>query len=152
MPLKDRVSYNEYQRIYQLNRSRRIWAEVIEFLGGRCAWCGAEDDLKVDHIDWREKSYSVGKLWSYKKEKLLSEVKKCQLLCKSCHKIKTKTDQSEMLIERGLRTWNEVPESAYQHGKPRMKLYRKCTCDPCREAVRKYKQRIVDIDGNPTGH
>jgi hypothetical protein len=77
-----------------LYHKRRI--EAFNFLGNMCAYCGATGNLEIDHRDWREKSFSVAKLWSIKREKFEAELRKCQALCKDCHATKTKLDLREI--------------------------------------------------------
>lgn len=93
MPAKD---YNNYMRRYMLNLYHKRRAEAFAFLGDMCAYCGARDDLEIDHRDWREKSFPVAKLWSIKQGKFQEELRKCQALCKDCHATKTKTDLAEI--------------------------------------------------------
>jgi hypothetical protein len=65
-------------------------AFLIEMLGGKCVGCGITENLQFDHIDRKQKSFTIGKMLGYSLEnKLIPEAKKCQLLCKSCHQIKT---------------------------------------------------------------
>lgn len=65
-------------------------AFLIEMLGGKCVGCGATENLQFDHIDRKQKSFTIGKMLGYSLEdKLIPEAKKCQLLCKFCHQIKT---------------------------------------------------------------
>jgi 5-methylcytosine-specific restriction endonuclease McrA len=65
-------------------------ARIIKYLGGCCAKCGATEELDVDHIDARTKSFKLsgGSLSCYW-EDLLPELAKCQLLCRPCHVEKT---------------------------------------------------------------
>ena len=67
--------------------------QFINLLGGSCANCGATNQLEFDHIDPSTKQFSIGKLLNVSYEKALAEVRKCQLLCKSCHKIKTNANK-----------------------------------------------------------
>jgi 5-methylcytosine-specific restriction endonuclease McrA len=80
-----REQYNEYMRVYMLNRYHERRAEALEKLGGACAICGSKVSLEIDHIDPKTKSFDVGKLWSVSKARYLSELEKCQLLCKVHH-------------------------------------------------------------------
>lgn len=54
---------------------------------GPCQMCGATEDLVVDHINPATKIDS--RVWMWGKERRETELKKCQVLCVSCHKIKT---------------------------------------------------------------
>jgi 5-methylcytosine-specific restriction endonuclease McrA len=101
MPIKDTEEYNEYMRTYMLNRYHERRAEAFRKLGGSCVLCGATSDLEVDHREWREKSFSIAKLWSVSRKRFEEELKKCQLLCKDCHAAKTRMDLREIRREKG---------------------------------------------------
>ena len=58
-------------------------------LGGKCCGCGTTEDLQFDHLDRTTKSFNIGSNLAAKIEKLEEEAKKCQLLCRSCHELKT---------------------------------------------------------------
>jgi len=71
-------------------RKAKNKAYLIELLGGKCVGCGITENLQFDHIDRKQKSFTIGKrLESSLENKLIPEAKKCQLLCKSCHQLKT---------------------------------------------------------------
>lgn len=71
-------------------RKAKNRAYLIEMLGGKCVGCGVTENLQFDHIDRKQKSFTIGKrLESSLENKLIPEAKKCQLLCKSCHQLKT---------------------------------------------------------------
>jgi 5-methylcytosine-specific restriction endonuclease McrA len=71
-------------------RKSKNKAYLIEMLGGKCVGCGVTENLQFDHIDRKQKTFTIGKrLESSLENKLIPEAKKCQLLCKSCHQIKT---------------------------------------------------------------
>jgi hypothetical protein len=83
--------------VYPMNKGQRHYlrrrAKTIAFLGGKCAECGAIENLEFDHIDPAEKSFSVAPVLTHSWEKIESEIKKCQLLCKPCHALKTIMDK-----------------------------------------------------------
>lgn len=61
-----------------------------EYLGGKCVRCGATERLEFDHIIKETKSFTIGSsLTCFTIEELIEEVKKCQLLCRPCHIIKS---------------------------------------------------------------
>lgn len=64
--------------------------EFIQKLGGKCLMCGSTIDLELDHIDSTNKVFGISSHMQYAKEKVAEEVSKCQLLCKICHRKKTK--------------------------------------------------------------
>lgn len=86
MPYRD---YNHKMNEYMKARYARRRGYIIEQLGGKCAICDRGGDLEIDHIDPFTKTAKISKLWSYSDEKLLEELKKCQLLCHDCHRGKS---------------------------------------------------------------
>ena len=120
-------SSNEYMRVYMLNRYHTRRTEAIEHLGGQCVRCGTTEQLEVDHITPADKTYDIGKVWSYSAEKFWTEIAKCQVLCVECHKTKTREDRGET-----------------PHGMHRYQRYG-CRCNICvtttREYHREYKRR-----------
>ncbi len=106
---------------YELNRYHALRIEAIMMLGGKCSSCGSVDNLEFDHINPKNKSFHISALWSISKQKFLIELKKCQLLCSTCHKIKTSAEKS-------------VPHGGGKKGK------RNCGCMPCLEKRREYNR------------
>lgn len=80
----------EYHNQYNLKRYHQKRQEYISLLGGKCNKCGCTENLHFDHINAKEKSFSIGDKITYPKEVILEELKKCQLLCKECHIQKTR--------------------------------------------------------------
>ena len=113
---------------YMLRRYHERRTAAIERLGGQCAQCGSKDDLQLDHIDWRDKSFGVSKLWSCSKERFDQEVEKCQVLCEPCHIEKSRTDISE--IRGGI-----------THGKYWAAYKKKCDCDACQQFKRDHNAK-----------
>lgn len=99
--MKSKEEYNKYQRVYQLNRYHNRRNESILFLGGCCSSCGSKENLQLDHKEWESKTFSIGKLWSVSKQRFIEELLKCQLLCDSCHRIKTGNDIREQRKQKG---------------------------------------------------
>jgi len=84
------------------SRARAQYARMMlrDILGGKCAKCGATEDLEIDHI-WpgdgrkdRENGINDNhKLWSrYSKDRDRLR-KTLQLLCKPCHRAKTSQER-----------------------------------------------------------
>jgi hypothetical protein len=98
-------------------RKQRRRAHLLEMLGGKCVRCGTTDGLVFDHIDPSTKAFTIGGNLERPWDVLLAEVRKTQLLCPPCHKIKGTEDR---------------PES------PHGTIYRYsdlgCRCDLCRAA------------------
>lgn len=121
----DRKKYmREYMRKYAMVRYYKKKQELIERLGGKCRKCGAAENLQFDHEDPGSKEYAVTpKIWWAKN--VDAEVAKCQLLCKSCHTLKS-------IAEKG----HTVAKGT--HGT--LSAYRYCKCVLCREANAKYSR------------
>lgn len=104
-------------------KARRLeWLEA----NGPCKKCGASKRLEVDHINPRFKVHHSVWTWSVKRR--TKELKKCQVLCFLCHRLKTNE-------ERG---WKLHGEIRYQMG---------CRCEECIQ-VHKKKLRKQKRDKN----
>lgn len=112
---------------YELKRYHKRRSAALEFLGGVCINCGSIDNLELDHIEPATKLFNISSFWSISENKFWVEVKKCQILCKICHLIKTTT------IDR-----IEISHGDYGYYK-----HRKCRCLLCKasnaEYMRKYR-------------
>jgi 5-methylcytosine-specific restriction endonuclease McrA len=73
---------------------------LIDILGGKCIKCGSIDNLEFDHIYPNTKSFTITHKLTRKIDILIDEIKKCQLLCYSCHKKKTAIDISKIFRGR----------------------------------------------------
>lgn len=118
------MSYDsETNKKYLRERYASQRGAFVDFLGGCCSVCGSTESLEIDHINWREKSFSVGALWPRKKlPAVYEELKKCQLLCKAHHKEKTKRDLSEIM---------RATRPPFKHGTFYGFMKAKCACDEC---------------------
>lgn len=81
---------------YQQNardRKQEVRKQLQATLGAKCLHCGIEDFrvLDFDHIDPMEKGFNISTKLHLPIDELMIEVKKCQLLCANCHRIKTIT-------------------------------------------------------------
>jgi hypothetical protein len=82
MPLASREAQREYQRQW-IARRKSVWFAE----NGPCVRCQSWNDLTLDHIDPSQKiSHSV---WSWSQSKREAELAKCQILCLSCHNLKS---------------------------------------------------------------
>lgn len=108
-------------RTYMRERYHARRAESIDILGGKCATCGATEDLQIDHIDPATKTLKINKLWSVSRERYLKELRLCQLLCGVHHREKTAREQS-------------VPHGGGKTGK------KNCYCDLCAPLKRAYSR------------
>ena len=124
----DPDAYNEYMRDYMAERYRARMAFAHERLGGKCAKCGSTDDLQLDHVDPSTKEFTIAKKAAgVSEERFLRELAKCQLLCKTCHNLKS-------IAETGKQPVGE------RHGTISMATHRRCRCEPCLEVRRKYNR------------
>lgn len=79
----------EQKRAYQRQWLKNRRDKAIKTLGGSCVECGSTDKLEFDHKSRETKSYHVGGIWSRSWDFIWKELDKCQLLCESCHLVKT---------------------------------------------------------------
>lgn len=126
----EKEKYNEYMKKYMIARYHKKMDQIRCSLGGKCYRCGSMDNLEIDHINPSNKSYTVARMWSIKETKLQEEIKKCQLLCQSCHNLKT------------LKQNNMNPAKGF-HGT--ISTVRYCKCRLCKDAknayMREWKKR-----------
>ena len=112
----------EETRRYHRDRCRRLRLEYVALLGGKCK-CGAEDNLHFDHINPATKSFTIGDKITKPRGEILEEIKKCQLLCASCHSDKTISDLGKS-------------KAKGTHGT--LSSFRYCKCVLCKQAKRDY--------------
>ncbi len=107
-------------------------AKAKEYLGYACVTCGTGVNLEFDHIDPDSKgfdiSYAIAKHMAW--DKLVIELKKCQLLCKEHHVQKTRDNQEH----RG--GHNRIDLKDAVHGTSIMYHKFRCRCTICREYKR----------------
>ena len=108
---------------YNLDRYHFRRNYFIYKLGGKCKHCSTKHKLEFDHIDPSTKKFSISKKLMGALDQVKSEIKKCQLLCSSCHKLKT-------IEDRGL------INARITHGT--RSSYRYCKCNRCKEAQNRY--------------
>lgn len=115
-----------YMRAYRKQKYQEARQRIVQQLGGRCAHCGTDQALEIDHIDKAGKCFEVSvKCWCMSKERLAVEVAKCQLLCATCHEKKSIKDLGNSPA-RGT------------HGT--LSAARYCSCEACKTAKRDYMQ------------
>jgi 5-methylcytosine-specific restriction endonuclease McrA len=62
--------------------------KAVDFLGGECKICGYKKSLSAltfHHINPKEKEFEIGFIKDHSWDKVLKELKKCDLLCFNCH-------------------------------------------------------------------
>lgn len=74
--------------LQQKIKRRATRARFVIELGGKCMKCGSTDRLEFDHINSKSKKTEVCFLWGCGDTRIREELKKCQLLCHTCHKKK----------------------------------------------------------------
>lgn len=126
------MNKNEYLKNYMRERNRARIKEAKNILGNECSSCKSTIDLQFDHIDPKTKLFSLGTKQSISEHKWKEELKKCQLLCKECHKLKS------------IRDAGRIPLTG-RHGTNACYTKNKCRCDLCKQAhsivMKKYKGR-----------
>ena len=80
----------------QAGRNRLI---ALEFLRTGCVDCG-NADIRVqefDHLPEHEKRFGISRAirGSVSTEKLIEEIKKCEVVCANCHVIRTRERQND---------------------------------------------------------
>lgn len=126
----------EYARRYmhQLYQDQRDI--FIEELGGKCRRCGSKSDLQFDHVDPNAKEFDVGRYWGKRTlEQVITELRKCQLLCGPCHRKKSAEEASARmsLYYKGV----NGPDG-FRHGTAFSWMKRKCQCPTCEEAKKSW--------------
>jgi len=116
-------TYDKFKPYLQKRYVERMTA-IRNQLGNTCAVCGSEEDLEVDHIDPSTKTFNLGKAWGKPWDVILVELKKCQLLCKQCHRLKSNQENSR----RG-----SLNKGVYKHGSHNARYVLRCDCEECTE-------------------
>lgn len=106
----------EYQRQWVANRRKKYFSDKV------CFNCGSKDNLELHHINPNDKI--ANSIWSWSKQKQDQELKKCIVLCGTCHKAETKRYRRRNLTH-GMITM-------YKNG---------CRCRECLESNR---QRVMN--------
>ena len=93
---------NRASRLSSCTTNRRFMREFTrkyKAIHG-CRECGNKDFrvLDFDHIDASKKEFGICQLWKYSSslELLKNEIRKCQILCANCHRIKTYEERKDM--------------------------------------------------------
>ena len=127
--MKNYHGKNEYMKEYLFKRYHAKLKEAISLLGGKCVQCGATDNLQFDHIDPSTKKFKITLMLSHSKKEVKEELKKCQLLCRECHDIKS-IKESGKKVAKGT------------HGT--LSSYRYCKCEECVKAHSDYMKLYRD--------
>lgn len=73
---------NEYVKNKEKNIYKNLRENAISELGGKCVKCGSINNLEFNHIDPLTKTSEASGKTNFKK----GEYKKCELMCKTCHR------------------------------------------------------------------
>lgn len=105
MSYKDRLDQNAYQRYwYTLNRDYYLRKNKLQKLNTKkfirrvkkkvgCQNCGYKlhaEALDFDHLGEKEINIACAPTQGWSIKRLKAEMRKCQILCANCHRIKTK--------------------------------------------------------------
>jgi len=114
----------EQKREYQRNWCQK---QRLEFFTDKsCVMCGSSDNLELDHIDPDEKVSH--RIWSFSLKRRDEELTKCQVLCNTCHKTKTKKFLSELFTK------------PVQHGSRYAYKHHGCRCELCSNFYTTYRR------------
>ena len=72
-----------------LRRKKRIKAELISSMGGKCVKCGyskSYNALEFHQLDKAHKSFNISQLTFFSEAKVKLEAEKCILVCANCHR------------------------------------------------------------------
>lgn len=110
--------------------------KMIDYLGGACVKCGATENLQFDHRDSSGKTFDVSVCWSWRWERLVPELDKCQLFCAEHHLEKSREHKD---LKGGQNKLTECPHgTCWGYSGPW-----KCRCDDCRRAKREYARKLA---------
>jgi hypothetical protein len=79
MALSSRSSDVAHTKEQKRQWRAKMRALAMEYLGGRCAVCGTDENLEFHHKNPSEKDHDVIHYFD------LDEIEKCELRCVSCH-------------------------------------------------------------------
>ena len=117
---KYRESKLKWKRLRFETRRR----EFIKQLGGICRHCGTTYDLTYDHIDRSTKEFCIGANLHRSMQSLQTELKKCRLLCRSCHGTKSQKER--------------LHDTSHRHGIVSTYTNLKCRCSDCKKVWHDY--------------
>jgi hypothetical protein len=76
------------RREYEKNRWKSRKIEAVKLFDSKCSICGYDKNiasLDFHHLDPRQKEFVWNEMSGFEWQKIISELKKCTLLCKNCH-------------------------------------------------------------------
>ena len=96
--------HNRSRCPYCSTRIRRYRNKIaaINFLGGkcnRCGWQGNPVGFDFHHKDGEEKDGNLGRMINKSWKTIINEIKKCELLCATCHRIEHCNHDDKLINE-----------------------------------------------------
>lgn len=125
-------------KIYMQKRRATRRLSILKLLGNQCSVCGESnlDLLDIDHINPALKTFTLsGKGLDSNWNKILQEIKNCQLLCKTCHKHKTR-------IEGNHKGGHNKIQNV-ECGMPIKYIRDGCRCDLCKKARNLNRKKLL---------
>jgi hypothetical protein len=79
-----------YQKNKKHQTKKRDWIRRWKQIYGKCIDCGISDwrVLEFDHVRGKKK-FNIGDYQKYSMKVLKEEIRKCEVRCANCHRIKT---------------------------------------------------------------
>lgn len=113
-----------------------VWSKkirAINILGGKCIKCNDENifHLCFHHREKEEKEEKIQKMKTIRWSKILSEIKKCDLLCENCH---------QELHDQNIEGWTRTNKRIYLE-------YKRQECEICK--YKKNQQSLSFHHKNP---
>lgn len=94
MPYKDPEIHKQY-RLERRMAGRKFLQDYKTSKGcADCGWNKHHAGLEFDHLDGKE--YNVGNMASFSMAKILKEIAKCEVVCGTCHNMRTWNRRQEL--------------------------------------------------------
>jgi hypothetical protein len=99
----ERKKEYDKERCQKISKANREWMNDLKVNAG-CACCGYNEypeGLDFDHL--KDKKFNVGRGGTLSRKRLEQEIVKCQVLCGTCHHIKTRNPSlfADLIKKRG---------------------------------------------------
>lgn len=83
----------DYYRANILKRRRRI-KKILDKIKTESPCCDCKNNyppyvMDFDHLDSSKKEFGISNAWNLSFDRLMEEVKKCEVVCSNCHRIRT---------------------------------------------------------------
>ena len=135
-------SNNEQMKVYMANRRLSRRQTLLDMSDNKCARCADTSNLEFNHIDRSSKLFGLSghgldRSW----DKILTEWRKCELLCRLCH---VQYTQMQYHIGDMPLPWNKLSHVEYVHGTMRCYHETSCRCDLCKLAKKAYRNKEID--------